>query len=998
MSDSPGQAGSLKREYFMQRFGKRAQKTIASALMLLLMSLPAMAGLIVTGSNGIATTGVDGVSFINTSGIATTGVDGLLAFNPNGIATTGVDGIATTGVDGLTFLGSNGIATTGVDGLTVTGADGIAVTGVDGIAVTGVDGQTFQADSLIIQRPQGIATTGVDGLDMIGVSGIATTGVDSFDAAFADGMTATGADGITVAGAEGIAVTGVDGQVFSISPNGIAVTGVDNIIFTCANGIAVTGADGIATTGVDDIYPGAGLTGLQSLDPELALLLDRLTDDSNVNAIVVYHHLPAEADIADLQQLGITGGVRYRALPMIAMTTTKRKLIDVSRLPAVRSIYGARTLQLNSDPYISLNCAERIPTDSDLTADNQGLPVSGNNVAVAVLDTGVDGTHSDLAGRVTKNVKVLDTLGLGVGFINPINIEGLSNTDLLSGHGTFVAGVIAGNGARSSGRYAGVAPGANIVGVSAGDLSLLFVLAGFDYILDRASSLNIRVVNCSFSANTVFDFNDPVNIATRLLTDAGINVVFSAGNSGPGMSTLNPYAVAPWVVGVGATDERGRLAAFSSRGAFANLLFHPTLVAPGTSVVGPRALGVTGVLGLPSDIGRLSLSDLSWYTTASGTSFSAPQVAATIAMMLEANPDLTPAQIKDILQRTATPMAEYHYHEAGAGMLNAHAAVLEAAFPDRRMGAWRATLDKKTARFVNDPPQQVSGIVPQLGGVFEKTVSIPQNTVLASVQIAWGPVLSTADLGLKLIDPAGQVYSVNTLNLPGLTGKRERLIIKMPTAGVWRVRVNNSALVSLTTQPFTGAVEVTRAEMTSIQDIGTLSAAEQAEIYQTLRTRVMTASSNRFRPQFGVTRAALAEAMVLGARVPQYLAAGPSYTDVSDLRTRNFVESAQLPANGALFPEDGSGLFRPRDMVDRTTAAVVLVRAAGLAAQAEAQSGASLPISDGASIPAELRGYVAVALAQGLMTAAASSFRPQAALTRVELAHAMVALQRLATQ
>lgn len=983
----------------MRRFVERAQRAIASTLMLLMISLPVMAGLIVTGSNGIATTGVDGVSFINTSGIATTGVDGLLAFNPNGIATTGVDGIATTGVDGLTYLGLNGIATTGVDGLTVTGADGIAVTGVDGIAVTGVDGQTFQADSLIIQRPQGIATTGVDGLDMIGVSGIATTGVDSFDAAFADGMTATGADGITVTGAEGIAVTGVDGQVFSISPNGIAVTGVDNIIFTYANGIAVTGVDGIATTGVDDIAPGAGLTGLQSLDPELALLLNRLTDDSNVNAIVVYHHLPAEADIADLQQLGIIGGVRYRALPMIALTTTKRKLINVSHLPAVRSIYGARTLQLNSDPYLSLNCAERIPVDSDLTTDNQGLPVSGNNVAVAVLDTGVDGTHADLAGRVVKNVKVLDTLGLGVGFINPINIEGLPNTDLLSGHGTFVAGVIAGNGARSSGRYAGIAPGANIVGVSAGDLSLLFVLAGFDYILDRASSLNIRVVNCSFSANTVFDFNDPVNIATRLLTEAGINIVFSAGNSGPGMSTLNPYAVAPWVIGVGATDERGRLAAFSSRGAFANLLYHPTLVAPGTSVIGPRALGVTGLLGLlQSDLSRLSLNELPWYTTASGTSFSAPQVAATIAMMLEANPDLTPAEIKDILQRTATPMAEYYYHEAGAGMLNAHAAVLEAAFPDRRMGAWRATLDKKAARFINDPPQQVSGTVPRFGGVFEKTISIPQNTVLASVQIAWGPVLSTADLGLKFIDPAGHVYSVNTLNLPGLTGKRERLIIKMPPAGVWRVRVNNSALLSLSTQPFTGAVEVTRAELASIQDINGLSALEQAEIYQTLRTRVMTASSNRFRPQFPVTRAALAEAMVLGARVPQYLAAGPRYADVPDLRTRNFVESAQLPANGSLFPEDGSGLFRPRDMVDRTTAAVVLVRAAGLAAQAEAQSGASLPISDGASIPAELRGYVLVALAQGLMMADASSFRPQTVLTRVELAHAMVALQRLAMQ
>jgi serine protease AprX len=405
-----------------------------------------------------------------------------------------------------------------------------------------------------------------------------------------------------------------------------------------------------------------------------------------------------------------------------------------------------------------------------------------------------------------------------------------------------------------------------------------------------------------------------------------------------------------------------------------------------------------GALGLPSDISRLSLTDIPWYTTATGTSFSAPQVAATIAMMLEANPDLTPAQVKDILQRTATPMPEYYYHEVGAGMLNAHAAVLEAAFPDRRMGAWRATLDKKSVRFINDPPQQISGTVPRLGGVFEKTISIPPNAALASVQIAWGPILGTADLGLKLIDPAGRVYSVNTLNLPGLTGKRERLVINMPSAGVWRMRVNNSTPLSLTSQPFTGAVEVTRAETASLRDIGGLSATQQAEIYQTLRTRVMIAAASRFRPEFGVTRAALAEAMILGARIPQYLASGPRYADVRDLTTRNFVESAQLPANGALFPEDGSGFFQPREIVDRLTAAVVLVRAAGLEAEAEAQQGATLSISDGASIPAGLRGYVAVALARGLITAESASFRPQSALTRVELAHALVALQRMATE
>ena len=168
---------------------------------------------------------------------------------------------------------------------------------------------------------------------------------------------------------------------------------------------------------------------------------------------------------------------------------------------------------------------------------------------------------------------------------------------LLHGHGSFVAGVIGGSGAASNGKYSGVAPGTKLVGLSAGDLTLLYVLEGLDYLLANGSDLNVRVVNCSFSANTMFDPNDPVNIATKMLTDRGVNVVFSAGNTGPGQHTLNPYAVAPWVISVGATDTQGRLANFSSRGDFASELYKPTLVAPGVNVVSLRGAGVVNVTG-----------------------------------------------------------------------------------------------------------------------------------------------------------------------------------------------------------------------------------------------------------------------------------------------------------------------------------------------------------------------------------------------------------------
>jgi serine protease AprX len=979
----------------MRLLYKRFQKSVTLALLFLFSASPVLAGLTITRSSGIATTGADGITFINTSGIATTGADGILTFAPNGIATTGADGIATTGADGAGFASSNGIATTGADSMLVNQADGIAV--------TGADGQTYHADALNIRQANGIATTGADGLLFRGVSGIATTGADSFTVVRADGIATTGADSFNFQNADSAIVTSPDGTVFSISPNGIAVTGADSITFTYANGIAVTGADGIATTGADGIATtGADQNtgaGLQSVDPELAILLTGLLDDSNINAIVVYHHHPTDADIAQLHQLGVLGGTRFRSLPMVAITTTKRQLIRVSELPAVRSIYSNRTLQSNSDPYLQLNCASRIPVDGELTSNNQGLPVSGRNVTVAVLDTGVDGMHPDLAGSVVQNVKVLDTQSLAVGFINPLNIENLPNTDQLYGHGTFVAGVIAGNGARSGGRYAGVAPGARILGVSAGDLTLSFVLSGFDYLLSRGDDYNVRVVNCSFSANTVFDFNDPVNIATKMLTERGVNVVFSAGNTGPGLNTLNPYAVAPWVISVGATDHQGRLAGFSSRGAFGNALFRPTVSAPGVSVIGPRSIGLTGILGLVgADTQRLALGELPFYTTASGTSFSAPQVAATIAMMLEVNPNLNPAQVRDILQRTATPMPQYFQHEVGAGMLSAHAAVIEAAFPQRRMGTWRASLNKGNVQFITDLPQPFSGTVTP-GGRVDANIAIPENTIVASVQIAWGGLLSLNDLALTLYDARGtQRASANTLNLPGLTGKRERIALNAPTSGVWRARTRNASLLSLTSQSFSGVLEVTRAQFAPVNDVNNLSMANRGEVYQALRTRVMSTYGNNFRPTFKVTRAALAEALVYAGCVPQYLAEQPRYVDVRDLVSRNFIESAQFSPSASLFPDATGAYFRPNTYVDRLTAAVVLVRAAGLRAEAESYNGGLLSLLDLFSIPSNLRGYVQVAVSRGLLTADGNTFRPGNSLTRAELAHALVAIQRLSTQ
>jgi len=131
----------------------------------------------------------------------------------------------------------------------------------------------------------------------------------------------------------------------------------------------------------------------------------------------------------------------------------------------VRSIYGTRTLQATLEPEVRAETGvDRAWNDRALTRQNRGLPVSGRGISVAVLDTGVDGAHGDLAGRVVQNVKLADTQSLSHGFNYPVNVETLGDTDQVYGHGTFVAGVIAGNGSLSGGKYSGVAPGAGIVG------------------------------------------------------------------------------------------------------------------------------------------------------------------------------------------------------------------------------------------------------------------------------------------------------------------------------------------------------------------------------------------------------------------------------------------------------------------------------------------------------------------------------------------------------
>jgi len=993
------------------------QKVICLTVILTLLAGSLFAGLDVTRSTGISLTGADGVNFIGVNGISLTGADGILSTRANGISLTGADGISLTGADGIsltgadssTYVGPNGISLTGADGISLTGADGMILVGSNGISLTGADGSHYSVDSLVIRRPAGISLTGADGISLTGADGISLTGADGSAHVGPDGISLTGADGISLTGADGISLTGADGIsltgadqitgfntqgiVFDrLQPAGISLTGADGIQVALPTGISLTGADGIVFRNINDpALTGAGeVVGIQGVDPELALLLNTLTDDSTVNAVVAFHGQVSDADIAMLKSNGILGGTRFKVLPMVYVTGTKSQIIAISHSERVRSIYGNRTLTFNSDPYFTKTGISRVAPDRDLSAKNAGSPVSGRGVGVAVLDTGINGLHQDLTGKVAQNVRLADVQSLPVaGFVNPQNVEGLASSDLVAGHGTFVSGIIAGSGAASGGKYSGVAPGAKLVGLSAGDVDLTHVLSGFDYLLDKGSTYNVKVVNCSFSANTVYDENDPVNIATKILTDRGINIVFSAGNSGPGNGTLNPYAQAPWVISVGATDQNGALASFSSRGDFGK--GSPTVVAPGVNIASLRSTvsttSVGGVAG--ADVARLSLTEIPYYTTASGTSFSAPQVSGAVALMLETNPGLTPAEVKDIIARTATPLPKYFAHESGAGMLNTYAAVLEAAFPQRRIGVYRSVLTGNGVTFATSTPQSFTQLVTP-GMASSVNVNIPDNTLLATLSVAWG--LSTNDFGLRVYDNAGGLAAEsNYLNLPGLTGRFEQVSFRNPAPQAMRAAIAHTGGLG-TQQNVYGLLQVTQANYPALRDLDGMTADTAAQVQKSMLANIIPAYGKVFLPNAPMSRFDLAAAFVRAGLVPQYLAGSAMFTDVKDLSTRNAVESVQSNPSGKLFFDASSGgAFYPNNSVNRLAAAIAWVKASGLENELSTSS-LDPAVADVASIPYSYRNYAAVALKHGFLSLNSGKFDPYRAVTRLD---AVVAFNRI---
>jgi serine protease AprX len=426
--------------------------------------------------------------------------------------------------------------------------------------------------------------------------------------------------------------------------------------------------------------------------------------------VITFDHSVTNNDFLMLQSLGIRGGRYTQALPIVLTSINRTQFNALKTKPGIRSLYANRAFRLLDLEGRTITGIENLIRDSQVTALNNGLPVTGKNIGVSYIDTGIDATHPDLqlGQNVIQNV-YFATADLPVeppaGFLPVVPVENMAVTDIEGGHGTFGAAVTAGTGAASAGLYTGMAPGAKLIGIRAGNdvgLTTYAIVQAMDYTLVNQFRYNIRVCNNSYGttlADYPYDPNDPINTATRMMHDRNITVVFAAGNDGDAPDMINPFSVAPWVISVAAAEKRGfgTPAGFSSRGndngtgsdtagqpadpAVAPNL-RPDITGSGVDIKSARskAPGVTNIAGtIPIFVGANDLSTippayLPYYTTSQGTSFSTPQVSGIVALMLEANPLLTPDQVVTLLRQTATPMP-YEERVVGAGYVDAHNAV-----------------------------------------------------------------------------------------------------------------------------------------------------------------------------------------------------------------------------------------------------------------------------------------------------------------------------------
>ena len=453
----------------------------------------------------------------------------------------------------------------------------------------------------------------------------------------------------------------------------------------------------------------------QKIDPALAEMLDQGTGEKipvivmlKANAHSNQDRLAQDAKISedilpeDLISEDLTIRYRYRLIPGLAGEATAIAIKKIAESDRVSGIYFDGITQIsspdeNSSLEKSISNDEYISPAQTIKADKLWEKgIDGQGITVAVLDSGIDKNHPDLIGKVVAEKNFL--------------ADEITADDLL-GHGTMVAGIIAGSGAASNGKYKGIAPGAKLISVKVidgkGDGKVSDIIAGIEWAVYNGAD----VLSLSLGGINLGETNPPITMAADNAASAGVVVSVAAGNrnssetggqvagtsssqvgqgntpvqlsqTGNGNNKDVYYLLVPIVLAlppglidspgdgvkvitVGATDANGHIASFSGSGPTRDDRIKPDVVAPGVDIISIVPVGVK----------RPKSVDI-YYSQESGTSLSAPVAAGLSALLLQADGNLTAAGVKAAMTRGATKLnstlgESYEEYYQGAGMLDA---------------------------------------------------------------------------------------------------------------------------------------------------------------------------------------------------------------------------------------------------------------------------------------------------------------------------------------
>ena len=369
---------------------------------------------------------------------------------------------------------------------------------------------------------------------------------------------------------------------------------------------------------------------------------DYLDENNRISVIVDFDHTPTVEDERMLEQhVSFEVQFRYWLIDSIAGK------VDIDLVPRIIELPGVVFVELDGRLEIQMNDVNEV---HDVTQVWQDTGYTGSGSVVAIIDTGIDSDHVGLDDidddNSTNDPKV-------IAFYDPVNTPELTNgTEVKAyddqGHGTHCAGITAGTGAPDY-LYKGVAPMAQLVGVKVldegGSGSFATVMAGMEWTVEKRHIFNIRAASMSLGGPGAIEWTsseeESVNRMGNEMMREGVALFIAAGNSA-GPATIGTPGSAEDVITVGSLDKNTAIAVYSSQGPTEEGRVKPNIAFVGSNVMAPDYNTGNG------------------YTGKSGTSMATPGAAGLAALMYQANPDLSPFDIRNIMQETAT-YRECHY-------------------------------------------------------------------------------------------------------------------------------------------------------------------------------------------------------------------------------------------------------------------------------------------------------------------------------------------------